>query len=59
MLLLIPVSPDVVYFRFKVDRKIYVVGFGLYGSIHGQSEYETSIEVGWVLSISRSFLHAI
>ncbi|VDD77090.1 unnamed protein product [Mesocestoides corti] len=30
--------------RFKVDRKIYVVGFGLYGSIHGQSEYEASIE---------------
>ncbi len=41
-----PCFPDVVYFRFKVDRKIYVVGFGLYGSIHGQSEYETSIEVG-------------
>uniref|UniRef100_A0A5K3FSR5 BACK domain-containing protein n=2 Tax=Mesocestoides corti TaxID=53468 RepID=A0A5K3FSR5_MESCO len=31
--------------RFKVDRKIYVVGFGLYGSIHGQSEYEASIEI--------------
>ncbi|VDM33522.1 unnamed protein product [Hydatigera taeniaeformis] len=31
--------------RFKVDRKIYVVGFGLYGSIHGESEYEVSIEI--------------
>ncbi|KAL7061449.1 hypothetical protein AAHC03_01403 [Spirometra sp. Aus1] len=31
--------------RFMVDRKIYVVGFGLYGSIHGQSEYEASIEI--------------
>ncbi|KAL5961952.1 BTB/POZ domain-containing protein 2 [Taenia solium] len=31
--------------RFNVDRKIYVVGFGLYGSIHGESEYEVSIEI--------------
>ncbi|VUZ45484.1 unnamed protein product [Hymenolepis diminuta] len=31
--------------RFKVDRKIHLVGFGLYGSIHGESEYEASIEL--------------
>ena len=27
------------FFRFIVDRRIFVVGFGLYGSIHGPSEY--------------------
>ncbi|KAM7541215.1 hypothetical protein Aperf_G00000028334 [Anoplocephala perfoliata] len=31
--------------RFKVDRKIHLVGFGLYGSIHGECEYEASIEL--------------
>ncbi|VDO06381.1 unnamed protein product [Rodentolepis nana] len=31
--------------RFKVDRKIHLVGFGLYGSIHGECDYEASIEV--------------
>lgn len=28
-----------------VDRKIYVVGFGLYGSIHGPSDYTVNIQV--------------
>lgn len=34
-----------VLFRFMVDRKIYVVGFGLYGSIHGPSDYTVNIQV--------------
>ena len=32
--------------RFIVDRRIFVVGFGLYGSIHGPSEYDVTIQVG-------------
>lgn len=31
--------------RFMVDRKIYVVGFGLYGSIHGPSDYTVNIQI--------------
>lgn len=31
--------------RFVVDRRIYVVGFGLYGSIHGPSDYECLIKI--------------
>ena len=31
--------PSISIFRFIVDRRIFVVGFGLYGSIHGPSEY--------------------
>ena len=31
--------------RFIVDRRIFVVGFGLYGSIHGPSEYDVTIQV--------------
>lgn len=31
--------------RFIVDRKIFVVGFGLYGSIHGPSEYQVNIQI--------------
>ncbi len=34
-----------VWFRFVVDRKIFVVGFGLYGSIHGPSEYQVNIQI--------------
>ena len=35
-------SPSLfIFFRFIVDRRIFVVGFGLYGSIHGPSEYFT------------------
>ena len=28
-----------------VNRRIFVVGFGLYGSIHGPSEYSVNIQV--------------
>jgi len=31
--------------RFSVDRKIFLVAFGLYGSIHGPSTYDVSIQV--------------
>ena len=28
-----------------MDRRIFVVGFGLYGSIHGSSDYEVFIQI--------------
>jgi BTB/POZ domain-containing protein 1/2 len=28
-----------------VDRKIFAVGFGLYGSIHGPMEYQATIQI--------------
>ncbi|XP_059081623.1 BTB/POZ domain-containing protein 1-like isoform X2 [Tigriopus californicus] len=31
--------------RFIVDRRIFVVGFGLYGSIHNPTEYQTTIQI--------------
>ncbi|XP_055866692.1 BTB/POZ domain-containing protein 1-like isoform X2 [Biomphalaria glabrata] len=31
--------------RFMVNRRIYVVGFGLYGSIHGPTEYSVNIQI--------------
>merc|ERR1712223_1338181 len=31
--------------RFIVDRRIFVVGFGLYGSIHGPCEYQVTIQI--------------
>lgn len=31
--------------RFIVDRRIFVVGFGMYGSIHGPSEYEVTVQL--------------
>lgn len=31
--------------RFVVDRRIFIVGFGLYGSIHGPSDYDANIQV--------------
>jgi len=31
--------------RFITDRRIYVVGFGLYGSIHGPCEYQVTIQI--------------
>lgn len=31
--------------RFVVDRRIFVIGFGLYGSIHGPSDYDCRIEL--------------
>ena len=37
--------------RFIVDRRIFVVGFGLYGSIHGPSEYDVTIQVNFYINI--------
>lgn len=31
--------------RFQTDRRIFLAGFGLYGSIHGPSEYDVTIQV--------------
>ena len=31
--------------RFVVDRRIFVIGFGLYGSIHGPSDYDCNIQI--------------
>ncbi|XP_041366332.1 BTB/POZ domain-containing protein 1-like [Gigantopelta aegis] len=31
--------------RFMVNRRIFVVGFGLYGSIHGPTEYAVNIQI--------------
>ncbi|XP_013390158.1 BTB/POZ domain-containing protein 1 [Lingula anatina] len=31
--------------RFMVNRRIFVVGFGLYGSIHGPAEYVVNIQI--------------
>lgn len=31
--------------RFLVDRRIFVVGFGLYGSIHGPTDYDVNIQI--------------
>ena len=47
----------IIFYRFIVDRRIFVVGFGMYGSIHGPSEYEVTIQIvhtgtGKVSSIS-------
>ncbi|VDK47921.1 unnamed protein product [Anisakis simplex] len=36
-------TPDRI--KFTVDRKIYVIGFGLHGSIHGPYEYEVTIQI--------------
>ena len=38
-------TPDLCNYRFIVDRRIFVVGFGLYGSIHGPSEYQVNIQI--------------
>uniref|UniRef100_A0A8C9SP29 BTB domain containing 2 n=1 Tax=Scleropages formosus TaxID=113540 RepID=A0A8C9SP29_SCLFO len=31
--------------RFSVSRRIFVVGFGLYGSIHGPTDYQVNIQI--------------
>ncbi|XP_014674739.1 PREDICTED: BTB/POZ domain-containing protein 1-like [Priapulus caudatus] len=31
--------------RFLVDRRVFVVGFGLFGSIHGPAEYQVNIQI--------------
>lgn len=43
-------SPGVLHlaplsFRFSVNKRIFVVGFGLYGSIHGPTDYQVNIQV--------------
>lgn len=32
-------------FRFNVNKRISIVGFGLYGSIHGPTDYQVNIQV--------------
>ena len=31
--------------RFSVNRRIFVIGYGLYGSIHGPSEHQANIQL--------------
>lgn len=31
--------------RFQVDRRIFLAGLGLYGSIHGSQEYDVTIQI--------------
>ncbi|KAJ8277288.1 hypothetical protein GJAV_G00073570 [Gymnothorax javanicus] len=31
--------------RFSVNQRIFVVGFGLYGSIHGPTDYQVNIQI--------------
>lgn len=31
--------------RFSVDRRLFIVGFGLFGSIYGKCEYSVTIQV--------------
>uniref|UniRef100_A0A673N8Z6 BTB/POZ domain-containing protein 2-like n=1 Tax=Sinocyclocheilus rhinocerous TaxID=307959 RepID=A0A673N8Z6_9TELE len=31
--------------RFSVNRRIFIVGFGLYGSIHGPTDYQVNIQI--------------
>lgn len=47
---LVAESPGVLHlaplsFRFSVNKRIFVVGFGLYGSIHGPTDYQVNIQV--------------
>ena len=35
--------------RFTVNRRISIVGFGLYGSIHGPTDYQVNIQVHFFL----------
>ena len=38
-------SPSSHALRFSVNKRIFVVGFGLYGSIHGPTDYQVNIQV--------------
>ncbi|XP_039271605.1 BTB/POZ domain-containing protein 1-like [Styela clava] len=31
--------------RFRINRKIYIVGFGLYGAIHGPADYQVNLQI--------------
>ena len=35
----------ITFFRFITDRRIFIAGFGLYGSIHGPAEYDVSLQL--------------
>lgn len=39
--------------RFSVNRRIFVVGFGLYGSIHGPTDYQVNIQVGLLTNVRK------
>lgn len=39
------VQPSACPRRFSVSKRIFVVGFGLYGSIHGPTDYQVNIQV--------------
>lgn len=39
------VSTLLLSIRFSVNKRIFVVGFGLYGSIHGPTDYQVNIQV--------------
>lgn len=43
--------------RFSVNKRIFVVGFGLYGSIHGPTDYQVNIQVN--LSITLKIFAAV
>lgn len=38
-------STSLLSIRFSVNKRIFVVGFGLYGSIHGPTDYQVNIQV--------------
>ena len=37
--------------RFSVNRRIFVIGLGLYGSIYGRCEYQVLIQVNIIFNI--------
>ncbi|XP_023055029.1 BTB/POZ domain-containing protein 2-like [Piliocolobus tephrosceles] len=37
--------PVLCHGRFSVNKRIFVVGFGLYGSIHGPTDYQVNIQI--------------
>jgi len=39
--------------RFMVNRKIFLVGFGLYGSIDAPAEYSVNIQVRMTYTVSQ------
>lgn len=41
--------------RFSVNRRIFVVGFGLYGSIHGPTDYQVNIQANTLNNTCSSF----
>ena len=44
-------------YRFMVNRRIFVVGFGLYGSIHGPKEYYVTIQVYTFCTCTNNDVH--